>query len=163
MKFLNLYFKLLDTSEIWQISVIQKLQTNFDMILFAKFIIKFEEETNTFAQYIIKNLLQVVFITLGFVWVFINKNEVPKRFVCCITRNSLRAMFVKTRVQCTYVFLTLFFCGEIKSCCNLCFPQQIRPHTTVQFYLLWKYYSVTFGFNMNNRCHTLPAVYTMLV
>ena len=37
------------------------------MILFAKFIIKFEEETNTFAQYIIKNLLQVVFITLGFV------------------------------------------------------------------------------------------------
>ena len=34
---------------------------------------------------------------------------------------------------------THFFCSKIKSCCDYCFPQQGRPQTTVQLYILWDY------------------------
>ena len=40
------------------------------------------------------------------------------------------------------------------------FPQQIRPQTTVQWYILQDYSSVRISFNMNNKCHTLPIAYT---
>ena len=54
----------------------------------------------------------------------------------------------------------LLFCGKIKSCCDHCFTQQINPKTTVQ---LWDHSSVRIGFNKNNKGHTLPIIYTMLV
>ena len=64
----------------------------------------------------------------------------------------------------TYYFLlhTLFSCSKIKSC-DLCVPQEIRPQTIVQLYLLQDYSSVRISSNMNNKYHTLPIVYTMLV
>ena len=34
--------------------------------------------------------------------------------------------------SCTYTL----FCWKIKSCCDRCFPQQIRPLTNVEFYVL---------------------------
>ena len=34
---------------------------------------------------------------------------------------------------------TLLVCGKITSCCDHCFPQQIRPQNTVQLYILWGY------------------------
>ena len=43
----------------------------------------------------------------------------------------------------TYTFL---FCGKIKSCCDCCFPQQIRPQTTIQLYTLRDYSKVGIGF-----------------
>ena len=46
---------------------------------------------------------------------------------------------------------TLPFCRKIKSCCGRCFPQQIRPQTTVQWYILPEYSSVRIGFNMINK------------
>ena len=58
---------------------------------------------------------------------------------------------------------TLLFCCRIKSCCERCFPQQTRPLTTVQLGILQDYSRVKIGFNMNNKRHTLPIVYTMLV
>ena len=51
---------------------------------------------------------------------------------------------------------TLFVCIKIKSCYDHSFPQQIRPQKTVQLYMLR-------DFNMNNKPHSLPIVYTMLV
>ena len=54
--------------------------------------------------------------------------------------------------SCTY---TLLFCWKIKSCCDHCHPQQIRPQTIVQLYILWGYSSVKIGFNTKNKCHTL--------
>ena len=44
-----------------------------------------------------------------------------------------------------------------------CFPQKIRAQTTVQLCILQDYSSVRIAFNMNNKCHILPLVYTMLV
>ena len=58
---------------------------------------------------------------------------------------------------------TLLVCSKIKSCCDHCFPQQIRPQNTVQLYMLWDYSSGRIDFNMNNKPHSLPIVYTMLV
>ena len=68
----------------------------------------------------------------------------------------------------TYLFFfsytyTLLFCWKIKCCCDRYFPEQIRPQTTVQWYILQNYLSVKIGFNMINKCHTLPIAYTMLV
>ena len=63
---------------------------------------------------------------------------------------------------CTYLFFsytcTLLFCWKMKSCFDRCFPQQIRPQTTVQSYILQDYSSVRIGFNMINKSHTLPIV-----
>ena len=39
----------------------------------------------------------------------------------------------------------------------------LKPQTTVQLYILGYYSSVKIGFNMNNKRHTLPIVYIMLV
>ena len=58
---------------------------------------------------------------------------------------------------------TFILCWKIKSCCDSCFPQQIRPYTAVQWYILGDYSSVRIGFNMINKRHTLSMVYTMLV
>ena len=59
---------------------------------------------------------------------------------------------------------TLLFCWNIKSCFDCCFPQQIIPQTSVQWYnittiLLWRLVSMY----IINKCHTLPIVYNMLV
>ena len=62
--------------------------------------------------------------------------------------------------SCTY---NLLFCCKIKSCCDPCFPHQVRPQTIFQLYILQDYSSVRIGFNMNHKYHTLPIVYTMLV
>ena len=58
---------------------------------------------------------------------------------------------------------TLLFFWKIKSCCYRSFPQQIRLQTTVQLYILRDCSSVSIGFSMNNKRHTLHTVYTMLV
>ena len=58
---------------------------------------------------------------------------------------------------------TLLLCGKIKSYCDHCFPQQIRPQNTVQLYILQDYSSGRIDFNRNNKPHSLPIVYTMLV
>ena len=58
---------------------------------------------------------------------------------------------------------TLLFCCKTKSCCNQCFPQQIRPQTIVELCILQNYSSVRIGFSVNNKHHTLPIVYTILV
>ena len=58
---------------------------------------------------------------------------------------------------------TLLFCWKIKSCGVCCFLQQIRLQITVQWYVLQDYSSVSIGFNMTNKCHTLPIIYTTLV
>ena len=54
------------------------------------------------------------------------------------------------------------FYKKMKSCFDRCFPQQIRPQTTVQSYILRDCSSVRIGFNMINKRHTLPIVYAML-
>ena len=60
----------------------------------------------------------------------------------------------------TYFFshkCTLLFCWKIKSSCDpWCFPQQIRPQTTVQWYILWEHSNVRIDFSMINKGHTLP-------
>ena len=58
---------------------------------------------------------------------------------------------------------TLLFCGKIQNCCDSCFPWQIRAKTTIHWYILRDYSSVEIGFNINNKRHILPIVYTMLV
>ena len=58
---------------------------------------------------------------------------------------------------------TLLLCGKMQSCCDYCFPLQIRPQNTIQLYLLRDYSSGRIDFNMNNKPHSLPTVYTMLV
>ena len=61
----------------------------------------------------------------------------------------------------TYFFsytYTLLFCWKMKSFCDHCFSQQIRQQTTVQ-YIFRDYSSVRIGFNMTNKCHTLPIAY----
>ena len=68
----------------------------------------------------------------------------------------------------TYFYFTLthkdhLFCWKIKSCCDCCFPQQIRPQIYIHLYILQVYSSVSTSFNMINKCHTVLVVYTMLV
>ena len=58
---------------------------------------------------------------------------------------------------------TLLFCRKRKTCCDHCFLQEIRPRNTVQLYILRDYLSRRIGFNMNNKRHPLPIVYTILV
>ena len=66
--------------------------------------------------------------------------------------------------NCLFSFTyTLPFCRKRKSFCDHCFPQQIRPRNTVQLYILQDYLSGIIGFNMNNKHHPLPIVYTILV
>ena len=63
------------------------------------------------------------------------------------TWKSLR-MLQKARIKivaraiytCRFFSFTynLLFSGKIKSCCNRCFPQQIKPQTTIQFYIYYE-------------------------
>ena len=53
--------------------------------------------------------------------------------------------------------------GKCGSCYGHCFPQQIRPQATVQWYILQECSSVRIGFSMINKCYTLPIVCSMLV
>ena len=48
----------------------------------------------------------------------------------------------------TYLHSPLWL--EKKKYCDHCFPQQIRPQTTVQWYILQDYSSVRIGFSMLN-------------
>ena len=57
---------------------------------------------------------------------------------------------------------TFLFCWKIKSWCDSCFPQQIRLQTTVQWCILQDCSSERIDFNMIDKCHKLPRVYTML-
>ena len=66
----------------------------------------------------------------------------------------------------TYVFLIHALsssAGKLKSCCDRCFPQQIRPQSTVQLYILQEYSSVRIGFSMIIKRHILPIVYAVLI
>ena len=69
-----------------------------------------------------------------------------------VIRYSLFHMKITTSVtrsshqQCDpcYLHLPIFFftytlllCGKIKSCCDHCFPQHIRPQKTVQLYIYY--------------------------
>ena len=74
---------------------------------------------------------------------------------------------VVARALYTYLFFYIFpytccliFWWKIKNCCDRCFPQQIRPETTVQWNVLRYYSSVSINFNMISKRHTLPIVYT---
>ena len=58
---------------------------------------------------------------------------------------------------------TLLVCGKIKNCRDHCFAQQIRPQNTVQLNILQDYSSGRVDLNMNNKRHSLPIVYAMLV
>ena len=58
---------------------------------------------------------------------------------------------------------TLSHLWQNKKLLWLLFPQQIRPQSTVQLYILQGYSSVRISFNMNNKCQALPILYTMLV
>ena len=62
-----------------------------------------------------------------------------------------------------FLIHTLLFCWKIKSYCHRCFPQYIRLKITIQLYILQDYSSNRIGFNLNNKHHKLPIVYTMLV
>ena len=55
------------------------------------------------------------------------------------------------------------FAAKEKLCCDHCFPQQIRPQNTVQLNVLRDYLSGRIGFSLNNKCHPLPILYTLLV
>ena len=50
---------------------------------------------------------------------------------------------------------TLLYCCKMKSCCDHCFPQKIRPQITVQLYIARDYCLVRVGFNMINKRRTL--------
>ena len=67
----------------------------------------------------------------------------------------------------TFLFFFLYmyslFFWKIKICSDRCFRHQIRLQTTVQWYILRDYSSARIGFNIINKCHTLPIVYSMLV
>ena len=67
----------------------------------------------------------------------------------------------------TYLFFsytyTLFFCWKIKKIGDCCFPQQIRPQTSVQWYTLQVYSSVRVSFNRINNYCTLPIACTKLI
>ena len=81
---------------------------------------------------------------------------------CCkkLASRSWTVLFTLTDF---FLINTFFFCYKIKSCYDRCFLQQIRPQTTVQWYMLQKYSSLRIGFNITNKRHTLPVVYTLLV
>ena len=60
------------------------------------------------------------------------------------------------------LFIYILFCGKIKTYCDRCFPQQIRPQTTVQPSILQDYSSVRIDVNVINKRLTLPVAYTIL-
>ena len=61
------------------------------------------------------------------------------------------------RIVVCAIYTSLFFL------LHCCFPLQIRPQTTVQWYILPDYSSVRIGFNVINKHHTLYIVYTMFM
>ena len=78
---------------------------------------------------------------LSVVPAFRNVGEKPAAKTVFAIRKSLwvlqkACIKIVARAIYTYLFFsytyTLIFCWKIKSCCDHCFPQQIRPHTTVQ-------------------------------
>ena len=71
------------------------------------------------------------------------------------TSRSLLVLFTLTYFS--YIYTVLFH-WKI-SCCDRCFPQQIRPQITVQLYVLQDYSSVRTDFNIIYKCHTLPRIH----
>ena len=120
--------------------------------------------TFTFHIYIIDLIISLVFL----ISLLLLKRSV-KNYCSLFIRTSLQVLqkaHIKTVAHAIYTYIfffsyiyTLLFCWKIKSCCDRCFPQQIGPQTTVQWYILRDYSSVRIGFNMINKCHTLPIVY----
>ena len=51
--------------------------------------------------------------------------------------------------------------GKWKNYCDRCSTQQVRPQTTVQWYILQYYSSMSINFDMISKRHTLPIVYTV--
>ena len=62
-----------------------------------------------------------------------------------------------------FLYMHSLFFWKIKICSDRCFHQQIRLQTTVQWYIVRDYSSARIVFNIINKCHTLPIVYSMLV
>ena len=56
---------------------------------------------------------------------------------------------------------TPLFCWKIRNC-DHCFPQQIRPQTLFSD-IYYRIILVRIGFNMINKHHRLPILYTSLV
>ena len=60
----------------------------------------------------------------------------------------------------TYLFFsytyTILFCRKIKSCCDQFFSANLTADYSIVIYILPDYSSVRIGFNMNNKCLTLP-------
>ena len=77
----------------------------------------------------------------------------------CKCYNKLASSLRSKLLTLTYFFLTFFllFCCKLNSCCECCFPQQNRPQTTVQWYILRNCSSVRIGLNIINKRHTLPV------
>ena len=80
----------------------------------------------------------------------------------CYKKLASRSCSVLFTLAYFFLIWTLLFCWKIKSCYDHCFPQQIRPETTVQWYILRYYSSVRTVFNMINKRHTLSTVCTIL-
>ena len=83
------------------------------------------------------------------------------KITASVTNSASRSWPVLFTHTYFYLLQTLLFCCKIKNC-DRCFPQPIRSQTTVQLYILLDYFRVRICFNMNNKRHTLPIVYTTL-
>ena len=79
----------------------------------------------------------------------------------CYKKLTSRLWLVLSTLTHFFLVHTLSSSAGKKSCCDSCFPLQIRPKTTVQWYILREYSFVWIGFNMINKCHKLCAVYTV--
>ena len=91
-------------------------------------------------------------------WNRLNKRNIP---TSVFSKWKLLRVLIKARINivacAVYTYLcfsytcTLLFCWKMKSCCDRCFPQQIRPQITVLLYILRDYSSARTGFNMINK------------
>ena len=89
--------------------------------------------------------------------VAVDNQSFPYEIQCAcykkIASRSWPVLFILTYFS-PYTY-PLLFCRKIKSCCDRCFPQQIRPQATVQWYILRDYSCIKIGFNIINKRHTL--------
>ena len=82
---------------------------------------------------------------------------------CCKNLASRSSTMLFTLSYFFFLYMHSLFFWKIKICSDRCFRHQIRLQTTVQWYILRDYSSARIGFNIINKCHTLPIVYSMLV
>ena len=104
----------------------------------------------------------------GLLWEFSSSKMKGPRYLFDILRNSLRIMFVKMRIHCSlftihsnfFLYIHSPLLQQNNQLLWFCFSS--ANQTAVQFYILWDHSGVRIGFNMNNKCYTLPIVYNML-